>query len=203
MTTGKSETSPFLKPQRLTDVLRLIEHLAVDKEHTQRSDKDGLQRTLGPPASADNWTTIVAEHPQFFENVGGEKPLVLRARHHCALRDPLSTEEIKRLQDYARGYYEDALRHGRCAPTAMSVATEKRDFGASRCGNYEIKLSQHGREAHGSSWPISEAAARLIEVRSLGHSGLDLLTLSSSRFDPLRKSARFAVRNPCLVVPLV
>ena len=33
-------------------------------------------------------------------------------------------------------------------------------------------------------WPISEVVARLIEVRSLAHSELDLLTLSSSRFDP-------------------
>jgi hypothetical protein len=29
--------------------------------------------------------------------------------------------------------------------------------------------------------PISEVAARLIEVRSMGHSGRDLLTLSSSQ----------------------
>jgi hypothetical protein len=29
-------------------------------------------------------------------------------------------------------------------------------------------------------------AARLIEVRSMGHSGLDLLTLSFSHFDPCR-----------------
>jgi hypothetical protein len=34
-------------------------------------------------------------------------------------------------------------------------------------------------------WPISEVAARLIKVRSVGHSGRDLLTLSSSHFDPL------------------
>jgi len=31
-----------------------------------------------------------------------------------------------------------------------------------------------------------KAAARLIEVRSVGRSGLDLLTLSSSHFDPER-----------------
>jgi len=30
------------------------------------------------------------------------------------------------------------------------------------------------------SWPISGVAARLIEVRSVGRRGLDLLTLSSS-----------------------
>src|SRR5215831_4867865 len=34
------------------------------------------------------------------------------------------------------------------------------------------------------SWLISEVAARLIEGRSVGHSRLALLTLSSSRFDP-------------------
>ena len=33
-------------------------------------------------------------------------------------------------------------------------------------------------------WPVSEVATRLIEVRSLAHSELDLLTLSSSHFDP-------------------
>jgi hypothetical protein len=32
------------------------------------------------------------------------------------------------------------------------------------------------------SWPISEVAARLIEVRLLGRSGADLLTLSFSPF---------------------
>jgi hypothetical protein len=37
-------------------------------------------------------------------------------------------------------------------------------------------------------WPISEVAARLIEVRSMGHSGPDLLTLSSSHFDPFATS---------------
>jgi len=39
------------------------------------------------------------------------------------------------------------------------------------------------------TWPISEVAARLIEVRSVGRSGLDLLTLSSSHFDPEQKSS--------------
>jgi len=37
-------------------------------------------------------------------------------------------------------------------------------------------------------WPISEVVARLIEVRSVGRSGLDLLTLSSSHLDPTRNS---------------
>ena len=37
-------------------------------------------------------------------------------------------------------------------------------------------------------YPVGPSvAARLIEVRSVGHSGLDLLTLSSSHFDPKPK----------------
>ena len=37
-------------------------------------------------------------------------------------------------------------------------------------------------------WPISEVAARLIKVGSMGLSGLDLLKLGFSHFDPQRKS---------------
>ena len=37
---------------------------------------------------------------------------------------------------------------------------------------------------HIACWPISEVTARLIEVRSVRHTGLDLLRLSSSLFDP-------------------
>src|SRR5262249_1776857 len=33
-------------------------------------------------------------------------------------------------------------------------------------------------------WPIREVSARLVEVRSVGYRGPDLLTLSSSHFDP-------------------
>ena len=35
-------------------------------------------------------------------------------------------------------------------------------------------------------WPIGEVAARLAKVRLARYSGRDLLTLSSSRFDPER-----------------
>jgi hypothetical protein len=42
-------------------------------------------------------------------------------------------------------------------------------------------------------WPITEVAARPIEVRSTGHSGLNLLTLSFLRFDPLRTFEAAAV----------
>jgi hypothetical protein len=41
---------------------------------------------------------------------------------------------------------------------------------------------------HVRTWPVSELVTRLIEVRSLAHGGLVLLTLSSSHFDPNPKS---------------
>jgi hypothetical protein len=37
-------------------------------------------------------------------------------------------------------------------------------------------------------WPISEVKAPLVEVGLLGSSGLDLLKLSSSHFDPKQTS---------------
>ena len=40
----------------------------------------------------------------------------------------------------------------------------------------ETDKAGNAARAQVSKWPISEVAARLIEVRSLGHSGLDLLT---------------------------
>src|SRR5215470_10354036 len=46
-----------------------------------------------------------------------------------------------------------------------------------------------GRE-RGRSIPFSEVAARLVEVRLVGWSGLDLLTLSSSDFDLGRVKTR-------------
>jgi hypothetical protein len=35
-------------------------------------------------------------------------------------------------------------------------------------------------------WPFCEVSARPVEVRKVGYGGLDLLTLSSSHFDPQR-----------------
>jgi len=45
-------------------------------------------------------------------------------------------------------------------------------------------------------WPIGEVATRLIEVRSVGRSGLHLLTFSSSHFDPNRSCCRGMFAKP-------
>ena len=46
-----------------------------------------------------------------------------------------------------------------------------------------------GMRADVAYWPMSEVAARLVDFRSMGHCGLDLLKMSFSHFDPYRKSA--------------
>jgi hypothetical protein len=52
-------------------------------------------------------------------------------------------------------------------------------------------------------WPISEMAKSLVEVRLLGSSGLDSLTLSSSHFDPkatlVTRQAPWRRRTPVLL----
>lgn len=60
-----SENKPYLKQDRLADVLALIQVLSFDK-YAHRS-VEGLNIELqGKPKSADSWKDIVFEHPEFF-----------------------------------------------------------------------------------------------------------------------------------------
>jgi len=78
--TSKSN-SPYLQSGRLSDVLALIQVLALD-EHAHRSE-DGLASELqGKPRSAPSWPAIAAEHPEFFRvKPDGEHRVSLIARH--------------------------------------------------------------------------------------------------------------------------
>lgn len=71
----------YAKPDRLADVLALIQVLALDP-YAHRSEsgiKDDLQ---GQPRSALNWRELAQEHPEFFR-VGNDEKLniSLVARH--------------------------------------------------------------------------------------------------------------------------
>ena len=56
---------PYLIEGRLSDILALIQVLALD-EHTHRSE-DGLAKELrGKPRSATTWGELAADHPEFF-----------------------------------------------------------------------------------------------------------------------------------------
>lgn len=71
----------YRKKNRLDEVIALIQVLAFDPD-PHRSE-DGLQQELqSKPISAENWTTICKEHPEFFRVKDDEKhPISLITRH--------------------------------------------------------------------------------------------------------------------------
>jgi hypothetical protein len=72
---------PYIKPGRLSDVLALIQVLALD-EHTHRSLSGVGKELQGTPCSSDSWMTVAKEHPEFFRvRAEGEHILSLVARH--------------------------------------------------------------------------------------------------------------------------
>lgn len=74
----------YTKPGRLSDVLALIQVLALD-EDTHRSES-GISRELqGAPSSSNSWIAVAQDHPEFFRvATQGEHALSLVARHVVA-----------------------------------------------------------------------------------------------------------------------
>ncbi|MBN9085853.1 MAG: hypothetical protein J0J01_03000 [Reyranella sp.] len=76
----KSKASSYVVNGRLSDVLALIQVLALDK-HAHRS-AEGLARGLqGPPGSASSWSDVAEKHPEFFRLSSGTNRVSLVARH--------------------------------------------------------------------------------------------------------------------------
>lgn len=75
------EDKQYLEVGRLSDVLALIQVLALDP-HAHRSE-NGLQEELqGPPHSSVSWEKLAAKHPEFFRvQKEGEHRVSLIARH--------------------------------------------------------------------------------------------------------------------------
>jgi hypothetical protein len=70
----------YTKPDRLSDVLALIQVLALDVD-THRSE-DGLNVELqGPPLSAAQWIVLAKEHREFFRVSAKADQVSLVARH--------------------------------------------------------------------------------------------------------------------------
>ena len=62
----KSGIETYSKHGRLADVIALIQSLSLNEQYVYRSE-DGLQSELqGKPRSAELWSTIAQEHPEFF-----------------------------------------------------------------------------------------------------------------------------------------
>jgi len=99
---------PYTKPGRLSDVLALIQVLALDQA-TYRSEPGIIEKELlGSPKSAEEgWMALAQEHPELFRiNTESEHGLSLIARHvlpHAKgeRRPPLSADFTQRLIDTA------------------------------------------------------------------------------------------------------
>ena len=78
---NKQPKFPYANPERLADVMALIQVLALHK-YGDRSDK-GLSDTMqASPRSASTWEEVAKEHPEFFRvNPGARLSVSLVSRY--------------------------------------------------------------------------------------------------------------------------
>lgn len=78
-----AKLTSYLTTQRLSDVLALIQVLGLDEEyrHSEEELRDQLQ---GTPGSANSWTSVAAQHPEFFR-VRGEAEGASDKHHRVSL----------------------------------------------------------------------------------------------------------------------
>jgi hypothetical protein len=61
----KRDKLPYANPDRLADVMAMIQVLALHK-YRHRSDKGLRAEMQGPPRSASTWIDVAQQHPEFF-----------------------------------------------------------------------------------------------------------------------------------------
>jgi hypothetical protein len=75
------DNRPYTKSGRLSDVLALIQVLSLDR-YTHRTEPGLFDELQGLPPSAQSWTTLAKEHPEFFRvETEGEHRVSLVVRH--------------------------------------------------------------------------------------------------------------------------
>jgi len=126
----KIKDNSYIITHRLTDIIRLIVVLSVDK-HSFRSE-DGLVSILhGKPKSVNSWLELAKEHQEFFRFNKEEDKIVLLIRFlqnvevaEGELRPPLSVEETQKLVDQSIELHDKELaRYQRdSAKTAIHAA---------------------------------------------------------------------------------
>lgn|GEM_PF-733549 len=85
----------FASPERLADIMALIQVLALDK-HPKRTEKGLLFELQDPPRSSKQWLDVAHEHPEFFR-VSEHPSVSLIARYvsldNAAADDPDAVEK--------------------------------------------------------------------------------------------------------------
>lgn len=124
----------YKKPNRLQDIIALIQVLS-NCEKTFRSIS-GLKKELSTPSlSADDWLTVISEHPEFFRynpKSSARFNISLLFRHQKHQRNPsanlrLSLEEQELLIRTATDLWERQQKGG-TTPKPVPVVEEKQSL---------------------------------------------------------------------------
>lgn len=102
----------YLKDNRIEEILGLIQTLFLS-ENAVRNEDFLIKVLQGNPKSANSWTEIIIEHPEFFRfnsdvNVKNPISLIVRNSHHhnSKIREPLSNDVMFKLFDTAMLIFE-------------------------------------------------------------------------------------------------
>lgn len=104
----------YLKNERLADVMALIQVLALD-EKSHRSENGLVRELQGTPSSAQSWTQVASEHPEFFRvRETGTNRVSLLARHVApeenGKRELLSSDYTGKLLETAVVMHDRQIR---------------------------------------------------------------------------------------------
>jgi hypothetical protein len=84
---------PYTNPNRLADVMALIQVLALHK-YGDRSDKGLRDEMQGPPHSGSTWKEIAQQHPEFFRVNEAERLGVSLVARHVLPKDENGKREL-------------------------------------------------------------------------------------------------------------
>ncbi len=121
----------YTLPHRLTDVIRLITVLSLDKFAFRKLDSIKVA-LRGDPESLHTWQDIAYAHPEFFRPNGTEDYIALlmrsyRPENHNNERDPLSIPETQKLIDVAISLHEKEIermqRNSHRVPIIVAIIT--------------------------------------------------------------------------------
>jgi hypothetical protein len=107
--------SPYLKPNRLQDIIGAIQ--VMGSYHEYKMSVDNWKEIIeNNPLSADNWSIVFGEHPEFFrKNDKALFSLMWRKGmpHQQGSRAPLSSDQTAALLDTALQFHTKAVEDRR------------------------------------------------------------------------------------------
>jgi len=89
----KPNKLPYTNPNRLSDVMALIQVLALHK-YRHRSDEGLTDEMQGPPRSVSTWKEVAQQHPEFFRVNDAERLGVSLVARHVLPKDENGNREL-------------------------------------------------------------------------------------------------------------